>query len=244
MVAKLEFFQGVFAAATKAVPEASKNREYVILHTSIIECIRGGQFEQGYVRNSLGYNSEYPSTHPFEKKGGKTTYYTKSALFGKIWNAAMGEIRLLVANSTANEVWNFTFIGMRGANGLILPYATAIEKESDVVQFNPSKDDVAFLEGIGLTHEKISKTGQKTFILTMEEYLVVLDRNFPGQGIGEIEETEVLNTTTGEMEIVETYTKHEAFVEDFRTRLGKYTKFRTERVSVGLGNLVEQYANW
>jgi hypothetical protein len=216
------FFESCFAKATAETPEVTKNREFVILHKAVIACIREGEYDQGYVRNALGYNADLPSKVFKEKVGGKNVFFTKTELFAKVWAAANAEVRILTANATAREVWGFSFIGATGVNGLMTPYCAAIEKESDQIVFVASKDDAIFLESLDIAHEKTTKQGQKVFSLPIADFTVLLDKKF-NQNVSE---------------------KHDAFAELYRAKLSKYTKFRKERMSLDITDMAATYETW
>ena len=219
-----EWFSGIFAAASVAIPADTKNREYNVLYKSVMDCIRGGENDSGYIRNQLGYNSENLPTsivNAKETTAEKRVMLTKSELFAIVYNKAMNDVRAKVADATANEVWGFSFAGMRGINGYITPYCGAIEREASDVVFVASKDDAKSLISQGIKPAKVSKTGQKQFSMSITDYVKnVLDKKLPGQGIAD---------------------KHEKFVSIYRTKLGKYLDFRTQRLSVGVTDITDGY---
>ena len=219
MAKNAEWFKGIFAEATKLTAPEVKNREYVVLYRAVMNCVRGGENDQGYVRNQLGYNSDnLPTTVPSDNTAGKVEYFTRSALFAVIWNKVLNDVRAKVADATTNEVWGIAVEGMRGINGYLMPYCGAIERESGEVSFVASKNDAKVLGQI-MEPTKTAKSGQKTFTMPMAQFVKeILDKKLPGNGIAE---------------------KHDAFAVAYRNRLGKYTAFRSQRLSNAVADIAD-----
>lgn len=249
MAKNAEWFKGIFSEASKPskqIPADIKNREYVVLYKAIMDCIRGkdgepGENDQGYVRNQFGYNSDnLPSTIQSDNTAGKPEFYSKSELFAVVWNKVLADVRSNVADATTSAVWGVSLAGHRGINGILTPYCSAIEREADEVSFVASKNDSKFLCEI-MEPTKVSKGGQKTFTMSMVDFLeVILDKKIPLSL--KITETEELPDGVEEPSKTVTRTAlisdlHDKFVETYRAKLGKYTAFRSMRLSVGVADI-------
>ena len=236
MAKNTEYFKGMFAAASAAIPKESKNREYVVLYKTAMDCIRDGESEAGYVQNQIGYNSETLLTKvPNGKKStkDKVEYFTRAELFSLAWNKAMNDVRHNVANATIAATWGISVEGMRGISGYIVPYCSSIERLVDTVTFVASKNDAKVLRRAGLAPVKISKQGSESFEMPMGTFLkTVLDKKLPL--IDSKLEAEKKPTP-------QISDRHEAFAAMYRAKLGKYTEFRTQRLSVEIAGIADGY---
>lgn len=235
MAQSAQFFKDIFAAAAVAISEGSKNREYVVLYKSVMDCIRKGESEAAYVQNQLGYNSETLLTKIVNGKKStkdKTEYFTKAELFGLAWNKAMSDVRKNVANATIAKVWGISIEGMRGIAGYVGPYCSAIERQSDDVVFVPAGKDAKVLSTI-LKPTKTSKTGVSTYTMSIKDFLTtILDKKLPLEDAKLTAEKKPTPQISG---------RHAEFADVYRSKLGKYTQFRTQRLSVALEGIDDDY---
>lgn len=236
MAKNAEWFKKIFADANTAIPKDSKNREYVVLYKACMDSIRGGENEPGYVQNQLGYNSETLVTKvPNAKKStkDKVEYFTRAELFTLVFNKALNDVRYNVAMATVAATWGISIEGMRGINSYISGYCGAIERLSDTVVFVASKNDAKVLRESGLEPTKVSKQGSETFSLPIELFTkTILDKKLPLLD----PKLEAEKKPTPQIS-----DRHNAFAATYRAKLGKYTQFRTQRLSIEVEGIADGY---
>jgi len=221
-----DFFEKALTAAVAAIPANTKRHEARRLLHAVCYCIAQGESDQGYVRNALGYDSDMPST---EKDG--ATFIDKKTLFGKIWQKALSEVRLRVANATANAIWKKTFKG-GNLQGVVMHYAVACERNAENVKSVPPKVIAANLKSAGY------KAGKNNmFTVPVKEFLLIaINPYFSTQAVDDKGKPKFGGKDNKEpVWQIRPSDLHAEFQKDLQERLAKYTELRTER----LGELVD-----
>lgn len=246
------FFDGVWAKAVAEFPDGQKSVESRRLFHAIVACIRAGEHDAGHIRNSLGYDTDLPST----EKDGKESI-PKKVLFQKTFQRALNEVRLRVANASAGEVWGVNFIG-HSASSLIMYYCNAVERDSDQVKFPAPKALKSRLKAAGFAEKN------NFFTIPLNTYVtMVLDPVIPPKAqvkdlLKEQAELVALEKRTaeqesrlkelGEMIPVMQHPAihlHKEFCANYRERLQQYTDLRSERMTAEFAEIADDFgAEW